>query len=285
MEYLSTVIPDSVSVDGIVTVLRHTFEVKQEATGGEKHDFPEILYIIKGELTVLLDGVEHELNEGQLIIYAPNVFHASRQKTNVKGAILSFKTESKALFELYNRTLTLTPEQRSVFLQIFNEGLDCFISRSAEEKAAGKRGMIPKETIGEYTLQKLKKRLEFFLAELLEHREKPTKTKSDREFLTVAKYLESHIGESLKVETVADDCLMSVSKLKLLFREKTGGGPIDYFIKLKIDRARMLIEEGRLNFTEIADRLGFCSLHYFSRTFKKHTGQSPSEYSKGVEKE
>ena len=285
MEYLSTAIPDSVSVDGIVTVLRHTFVDKANIGGGEKHDFPEILYIIKGNLTVLLDGVEHELNEGQLIIYAPNVFHTSRQNSNVKGAILSFKTESEALFKLYNRVITLTPEQRGTFLQIFNEGLDCFISRSASEKEAGKRGMIPKETVGEYTLQKLKKRLELFLAELLEYREKPLKSKSDREFFGVVKYLEAHVGESLSLETIADDNLMSVSKLKLLFREKTGGGPIDYFLKLKIDRARMLIEEGRLNFTEIADRLGFCSLHYFSRTFKKHTGQSPSEYSKGVERE
>ena len=39
-----------------------------------------------------------------------------------------------------------------------------------------------------------------------------------------------------------------------------------------------------MNFTEIADRLGFCSLHYFSRTFKKKTGLTPSEYLKKVNK-
>ena len=283
MEYLSTGIPDTVSVDGIVTVLRHTFVPQLKEQHGEKHDFPEMLYIINGTLTMTVDGTEHEMHAGELIIYAPNAFHISRQKSNVKGAILSFRTQSEALLKLYNRTITLTPEQRATFLQIFNEGLDCFIARSAEEKAAGKRGMIPKESVGEYTLQKLKKKLEFFLAELLEHREKPIKVKTEREFLSVVEYMQAHIGETLCLETIAGDCYMSVSKLKLMFREKTGGGPIDYFIKLKIDRAKVLIEEGRLNFTEIADRLGFCSLHYFSRTFKKHTGLCPSEYLKGTQ--
>ena len=278
MVYLSTTIPDAVSVDGIVTVLRHTFVTRPSEGGGEKHDFPEMLYLIKGKHTPIIDGVEHEMSEGQLVIYAPNAFHTSTVNSNAKGAILSFKTQSKSLSKLYNRVITLTPEQRGVFLQLFNDGLDCYIARSIEEKASGKRGMIPKETVGEYTLQKLKKRLELFLAELLEYCEKPLQSKSDREFFGVVKYLEAHIGESLSLETVADDNLMSVSKLKLLFREKTGGGPIDYFIKLKIDKAKALIREGRLNFTEIADRLGFYSVHYFSRTFKKHTGFSPSEY-------
>ncbi len=283
MEYISTAIPDDVSVGGIVTVLRHTFSDKPTKNGGEKHDFPEILYISKGRLIIVVDGVEQEMNEGQLVIYAPNAFHTSIQNYNSKGAILSFKTDSQSLFKLYNRVITLTPEQRGAFMQLFNEGLDCFKVRSLEERAAGKRGMVPKETVGEYTLQKLKKQLELFLAELLEHREKPQKSKSDREFYTVIKYFEAHIGESLNLETVANDCFMSVSKLKLLFREKCDGGPIDYFIKMKIDKAKELIEEGRLNFTEIADRLGFCTLHYFSRTFKKHTGVSPSDYSKGVQ--
>ena len=39
-----------------------------------------------------------------------------------------------------------------------------------------------------------------------------------------------------------------------------------------------MIRDGRLNFTQIAARLGFQSVHYFSRRFRKVTGMSPSEY-------
>ena len=36
------------------------------------------------------------------------------------------------------------------------------------------------------------------------------------------------------------------------------------------------------NFTEIANRLGYQSIYYFSRHFKKVTGMTPSEYASGV---
>ena len=43
-----------------------------------------------------------------------------------------------------------------------------------------------------------------------------------------------------------------------------------------------MIREGRRNFTEIAAALGYQSLHYFSRHFKKVTGMTPSEYARSV---
>ena len=52
---------------------------------------------------------------------------------------------------------------------------------------------------------------------------------------------------------------------------------IDYFSSMKIETAKQLIRDNHLNFTEISDRLGYTSVHYFSRQFKKLTGKTPSE--------
>ena len=57
---------------------------------------------------------------------------------------------------------------------------------------------------------------------------------------------------------------------------------MSWFGALKIQAARRLIREGRLNFTQIAARLGFQSVHYFSRRFRQATGMSPSEYERSV---
>ena len=102
------------------------------------------------------------------------------------------------------------------------------------------------------------------------------------EFEAAVEFLAAHISENLTLAEIADGCSMSVSKLKMLFREKCSGGPINYFNSLKMEKAKEMIREGKLNFTEIADRLGFASLHYFSRLFKKITGLSPTEYAGGV---
>ena len=75
---------------------------------------------------------------------------------------------------------------------------------------------------------------------------------------------------------------MGRSQLQKRFHAYTGGGVMAYFIQLKIQAARRMIREGRLNFTQIAAGLGFQSVHYFSRRFRLSTGMSPSEYARSV---
>jgi YesN/AraC family two-component response regulator len=51
---------------------------------------------------------------------------------------------------------------------------------------------------------------------------------------------------------------------------------------MKIDTAKHMIRDRRMNFTQIAEALGYSSIHYFSRQFKKITGMAPSEYASSV---
>ena len=57
---------------------------------------------------------------------------------------------------------------------------------------------------------------------------------------------------------------------------------MEYFSRMKIKAARHMIREGRLNFTQISETLGFQSVHYFSRRFRSICGMSPSEYADSV---
>jgi len=73
-------------------------------------------------------------------------------------------------------------------------------------------------------------------------------------------------------------------RLQHLIREQKGCGVIELFCRMKTDQAKLLIRENSLNFTEIANTLGYSSIHYFSRQFKKITGMTPSEYSGSIKK-
>ena len=53
-------------------------------------------------------------------------------------------------------------------------------------------------------------------------------------------------------------------------------GIIEFFTEMKVEFAKQLIRENQLNFTQISDFLGYSSIHYFSRQFKKVTGMTPS---------
>lgn len=111
---------------------------------------------------------------------------------------------------------------------------------------------------------------------------KPTsliRERTQQEFIDrVSQYLEDNIAKRLTLSDICRDNLVGRSYLQKIFREKTGGGAMEYFGTLKIDAAKRMIREGTHNFTEIAALLGYNSIHYFSRHFKNVTGMTPSEY-------
>lgn len=74
--------------------------------------------------------------------------------------------------------------------------------------------------------------------------------------------------------------IMHVSRTKFYYKVKglTGEKPSNFFRLYKLNRAAELIREGEHNISEIADITGFSSLSYFSTSFKKQFGVTPSEF-------
>ena len=275
MHYESTILPDAMSVDGIYTVLR-VDSSKRTAKKGESHDFPEISFVSRGISYTTINGIEIERKQGDLIIIEPNSFHKGSRPSDCELLIISFASSSPALKVLYNRKLTLSPKQEKTLRAIVEKGLGLFRYRTP---GSGIRGMILKEGADESLLYVIKKEIELFLIDLYTcFSGEKTQKRRDTDFERTVDFLACHINENLSVLEIAEGAKMSISKLKLLFREKSGGGVISYFIEMKIEKAKELIAEGKMNISEISDSLGFNSLHYFSRLFKKLAGLSPSEF-------
>lgn len=270
MLFEMTVLPEAIRIDGIYTVLKVNY---MENNGfGEAHDFPELIYIAKGSAVGIRDGVENAMHEGQLRLIAPGVFHKKKAPTEGEGWIISFQSTSHLLEGIYNRAMDLDSAEREEFASIFFLGLRCF-----RKKLQG--GMEISEEADVYLLEIFKKRLELFLLGLHRRYGRDTTEKRKKETAEqkrICILLSERIEQNLSVEEIARLADVSVSKLKGIFREK--GGVLHAFIRMKIERAQRMIRAGQMNFSEIADALGFASLHYFSRTFKNVTGVSPSQF-------
>lgn len=91
-------------------------------------------------------------------------------------------------------------------------------------------------------------------------------------------YIESHYTEPMDVAWLAELCALSESQFYDAFKKKTGMSPIHYRNHLRVRQAKLLLESGEITIQEIAQLLGFESIHYFSRVFKAYTGISPSQY-------
>ena len=86
------------------------------------------------------------------------------------------------------------------------------------------------------------------------------------------------LSENFLLEQLAQIFFISPASLKKHFRKVNGKSVISYFKELKMEKAKRLVLENELTYTEIADILGFHSIHHFSSAFKKYTGLSPSKY-------
>ena len=274
MLYEMTRLPDLFCVDEICTVLESDY--MKNGGIGESHNFPELIYITQGMTVGFLDGVELEKHAGQLVLIAPGTFHKKKRPTEGKGQIISFTSKSPKLSDLYNRVIDLCEEEREEFAVLFSLGARCFVRKPRGSRIGG---MELSAEADPYRLECFKKRLELFLLDL--HRRhaigaSEEKARETAELVRICHLLSVHMRENLSVEEIARLAGVSVSKLKRLFREK--GGVLHTFICMKIERAKQLMLGGKMNFSEIADALGFASLHYFSRTFKAVTGVSPSQF-------
>lgn len=94
----------------------------------------------------------------------------------------------------------------------------------------------------------------------------------------VIQHMREHLGERLTLAELSDLVHLSTYYLTRVFKQATGYTVIEYFNKLKMDKAKELLVDGDKKIKEVALQLGFADEFYFSRTFKRIEGVSPSEF-------
>ncbi len=95
--------------------------------------------------------------------------------------------------------------------------------------------------------------------------------------------LEDNIGENLRIDDMAEALRMSVSSFKKGFRQATGIAPAEYFLRMKLNRGRYMIQCSERSITEISAELGFSSSQYFATVFKRYHVFSPSAWKQRVQ--
>lgn len=292
MDYKALRLERPFEVDEVVSV--HYFEYASNyCYEGEQHDFWEFLYVDKGELHVRAGSRELTMKRGQMIFHEPGEFHSLRANGVVAPnlVVMSFVCRSPAMARFAGRVLAIGDAEREYLARIIKEAAEAF-STPLNDPYTKQLLRAPHAPFGAEQL--IGASLESLLVCLARRGQggaaqstaKPTsliRAHSQQEFVDrVRAYLEKNISRKLTLADICRDNLVGRSYLQKVFREKTGGGAMEYFGSMKIEKAQELIREGRHNFTEISALLGYTSIHYFSRHFKKVTGMTPSEYASSV---
>lgn len=91
-------------------------------------------------------------------------------------------------------------------------------------------------------------------------------------------YIHTHIHEVITLRNAANAFSYTPNYLGFMFREETGVTFTDYVIQARLLKAQELLTDTNLKIYEIADKVGYRNLNYFSKQFKISFGISPLEF-------
>lgn len=111
-----------------------------------------------------------------------------------------------------------------------------------------------------------------------------SETASNSKYL-VAKAIEilkQDYHRDLDLKAVSDKLYISTWHLSKLLKKETGSNFIDILNEIRIEESKKLLLSPQLKIYEIAEKVGYIDVPYFTKLFKKHTGQTPMEYKNSV---
>ena len=91
-------------------------------------------------------------------------------------------------------------------------------------------------------------------------------------------YIEEHYAKDLMLDEVSRELQISPYYFSKLFKKRTGSNFIEYVTSVRMEKAKELLRNSSKSIKEICREVGYADANYFSRTFKKNVGVSPSEY-------
>ncbi len=270
MAYEKKKVPQCFCIDGFYTAFAFAWS-DTSAYSGESHDFWEMVFIESGSVIVTEDEKVYTLEKNQLVFHAPNEFHRIRcvQGKAPTGYILTFSAVGVLPEDVKNGVFTLSGEEAERLAESCRD-LAAFVS------GEGKSPQFAFTAVA---------RLTAFVAGLGTEDDSATLSDSaTREYRRAVSAMERGICDNVSLPQIAQQCNISVSYLKLLFRKYAGISPKQYYNHLRCRHAAELLTSG-MTVAETAVALSLSSPAYFSTFFQKHMGVSPSVYQRQQQRE
>ena len=104
------------------------------------------------------------------------------------------------------------------------------------------------------------------------------KSRSEELSDRLRRYIDLHYTEPLTVPSLCRMLYISKSKLYQISRDAFGMGVSDYIRRLRMERAKQLLQDGKLPIWQIAEQVGIHDANYFIRAFKADVGTTPLSY-------
>lgn len=295
MAYESVRLEDSITIEEVISI--HYFQYMSDFSfPGESHDFWELVCVDRGEIVAVAGDRRLALKKGNILFHKPNEFHnvLTNGRVSPSLVVIAFQCHSPCMKAFEEQLMTVQDTEKELLAQIIVEARSTFDGRLDDPYQEKLVFLDPPASFGAPQL------ISHYLEQLMIHLYRryfsyplPVRTNhllsaksgsGNDTYNRIVRYMEEHISDQLTLEKICRDNLVGRSQLQKLFRNAQGCGVIEFFSRMKIDTAKQMIRDNQFNFTQISDKLGYASIHYFSRQFKQLTAMTPSEYATSIRK-
>ena len=298
MEYQGIRMTDTIRIGELYSL--HYFEYMNSFYfPGESHPFWEFVCVDKGDVTIGAGDRSFVLKRGQIAFHEPDEFHWVRAGGGIAPnlIVISFSCTGSLMEFFRGRVLSINESDRKLLARIVKEAQTFLSGRlddpyqtilSVRKDAPAGASQIIRTSLEQLLISLYRRHIGISAAGTqMSHPvlppDKTTKENADEELFTkIIDYLSANLAAHVTIEDICRDNLIGRSRLQKLFQERCSQGIIEYYSGMKIDAAKQLIRNEEMNFTQISEKLGYSSIHYFSRQFKKITGMTPSEYASSI---
>lgn len=285
-------IEQQISISEMISFFQEDFE-KNYSFDGELHDFWECFYVIKGEARVTSNDNIYTLKTGDIIFHKPLTLHKfTITSDHVSTALFfSFNMTGKSASFFEDKVFHLHGYQRDIIAKMLDYAKSCYtellqsnvdIQPDKDDLYTSSIYLFPSITMP-YYLQMITSFLYQLFLSLLNDNIKKTNLLSPGAMLfnNAVAYMKENIALALSVSNIAKSINISDSGLKRLFNNYAGMGIHKYFLLLKLNYATELLKLG-YSVSDVAEKMGFSSQAYFSKTYKREFGISPSKIMQNI---
>lgn len=248
-------------------------------------DFSELVIVLNGHATHIVNTESFFIKKGNVFVINGATSHAYKDPHDLKVCNIMFRPEMliaagldlrtyngfQALFVLEPLYRSTHPYKSSLSLPIPSLehvlSLIFFMVNEYNDKLQGYQTMLVARFM----------ELVVYLSRQYDQQKKSM----DSNFMHLANaisYMEDHYLKQLTLEDIAAKSNISVRHLNRIFRSYFQTTPITFLLRLRLERACMLLKRTQLSILEIAYECGFNDSTYFTRQFTKVYGLSPKAY-------
>lgn len=263
------------------------------------HDSTEIMYIITGMCRVdvmMADGSSEQavLKKGQFILLDAGVPHRLMVQDGVPCRMLNveFGFARTASGQLTIKQLALEEDTVHAFLKhmapylVLPDPEEVYYTMKSLVLELDQRGLMEQRQRQEQgtLVRTLFIQLLVRIARLRGEMERSALDQTELYVKRTIEFMHHNMDRSIQMKDIAAAVNLHPGYLHRIFRNYMQWTPTDYLTMLRMEKAKMLLQQTNIPISEISDYVGVGSRQYFHMLFKKYTGKTPVQYRDSMER-